>query len=172
MTKDELKIALIKYRKSLTVAGEAMMTFGVWTALKVILTMFGRQEELMEVIDVDALDLSSGRVIFILGLFLFVVIGFSLSIHLIIGINAYQEGHGRKKGIFYLLVTVLFLVSILVEIVQFILSPGYRLSFIEMNGISAIAFDLTVAGICLDVLYSAFMTRKTRNRLASLEVEQ
>ncbi len=170
MTSAELNKSLTKYRKSLSVAGEAMTAFGVWTGVKVVLSLFFNQNELKEILSNPAIaEIPLWFQIVFIALSVTLILGFFLSFHLIIGLGAYKEGHGKKKGIFYLFLTVLTIIVIGIEVIVFFINPRVREGYTLLTGISSILFELTMMCICIDILYSAFMARRVEKQMHTAE---
>ena len=96
---------LRKSYKSLMICGKALIAFGAWTALRVILTLLMGDFNIRAFVEANtqALDITEDvtvdMVIIILFVIVFLVCLIAFLFNYIAGRGAYKEGKTRKKGI-------------------------------------------------------------------------
>lgn len=154
---------LRKSRSDLIVAGKAVLAFGVWTMLKVLLELFLSDRNVETYID-DTIEISRDiQMAVVIGMF--VVVGlFAMLIHFIIYRGAVKEGHGRKTGYLYLVIAMLFIGLSCYSIYNSILFP----SAIEqgvLSYFSSVLFDLALVICCFDVIYNGIMCKRLKREL-------
>jgi heme/copper-type cytochrome/quinol oxidase subunit 2 len=167
------------------ICGKALIIFGAWTALRVILTMLLGNHNLQSFVkkNVLAAEAADADLMNALFLFLFVVVLIicliSFLINYIAGHGAYVEGKTRKKGVVYIIVTVLLLLLTGFGIVSTFLpeeapaaEPENQETLIdagentdELGDSGSLLMDLTQLFLCADILYSVYKARKLSKEL-------
>ena len=158
---------LRKSRSNLLVAGKAVLAFGVWTMMKLLLELFLGENNFGMSIDETMGGTIEIQAAVVIGVF--VIIGLiAVFIHFIIYRGAVREGRGKKGGFFYLLVAFIFIVFTIVSITYTVthsdLYAGQRLRFY-----SSILFDLALLISCTDVFYNGIMCKRLKKTLKNSE---
>ena len=165
-----------KYLNSLKISGKAMIAFGAWTALRVILLMLLGEKNIRAFIlstaqgmeELGETELSVVTAVFFVMIMVFCIIAFL--INYVAGIGAYREGKGKKKGTVYIIVTSLLLILMIMSLVASLLSEpadpaqmSTEDAFLNEEG--SFLLDLTQLLICVDILYSMIKSRKIGKEL-------
>ena len=83
--------------------------------------------------------------------------------HLYIGRSAMKNGYGKKRTTFYLVLTVIAIISTIASDVQIVMEG------LDIIDLASMVVDLTVVYACCDILYSAIKLRtiekKTEERV-------
>ena len=158
---------LRKSRSNLLVAGKAVLAFGVWTMMKLLLELFLGEDNLGTIIDETMGGTIEIQAAVVIGVF--VIIGLiAVFVHFIIYRGSVREGHGKKGGFFYLLIAFIFIVFTIVSITYTVthsdLYAGQRLRFY-----SSILFDLALLISCTDVFYNGIMCKRLKKTLKNSE---
>ena len=155
-----------KYQDHLAVSGGGVLIFGIWSLIKGIIYIFNARndEVLMDTfsgLDPQAVDILLAFFAVVTVISLLIDIG----LRLIVGLNAIGEGHGRKKGIGYIVVAVIFtvLTAVSFAIYAYAVFRGDSDSGILEIAITVLV-DITSLSAFLDVIISAIRLRKI-NRL-------
>ena len=131
-----MEVKLRKYRKNLVIDGWAIMALCLWDSAKIIISLFLNttySQTYLEILDVDE------KMLFIIEVIVVILITLLINAtHIIVGVNAIREGHGRKRGVGYqVLCAILFVLTVIAII-------------LEIRTITTISFDITLASILLD----------------------
>ncbi len=180
---------LRKSYNSLMICGKALIAFGAWTALRVILSMLLGDPNLRSFVEANMQSLGVSEevpvelimVIFFVIVLIICLIAFL--INYIAGHGAYVEGKTRKKGTVYIIVTELLLIMTFSAIISpFLPEPRTETpaavtqeneeTLVDLgdNGETlgdsgSLLMDLTQLFLCVDVLYSVFKARKLSREL-------
>ena len=176
---------LRKSYRSLMICGKALIIFGAWTALRVILSMLLGDHNLQSFVkkNVLAAEAADADLMNAVVLFLFVVVLIICLIaflfNYIAGHGAYVEGKTRKKGTVYIIVTVLLLLLTGYGIVgtflpeeappaaqenqETLIDAGENTD--ELGDSGSLLMDLTQLFLCADILYSVYKARKLNKEL-------
>ena len=183
MTEAEINQKQIEYRRhlnSLMISGKAMIALGIWTTLRVVLTMLLGENNLRkfimqyvidnEIVVDDINEFGINIIIVVLFVMILVISLIAFSINYIAGIGAYREGKGLKKGNVYIFFIVLILISTLWFYVARLL-PASPQAVQEVQGETflneqgSVLLDFTQMMICVDVLYAMIKSRKISREL-------
>ena len=181
---------LRKSYRSLMICGKALIIFGAWTALRVILSMLLGDHNLQSFVkkNVLAAEAADADLMNAVVLFLFVVVLIicliSFLINYIAGHGAYVEGKTRKKGTVYIIVTFLLLLLTGFGIADVFLEdeaenepPAAVVQETQeepaededdgdfMTDSGSLLMDLTQLFLCADILYSVYKARKLNKEL-------
>ncbi len=183
------QLELRKSYKSLMICGKALIAFGAWTALRVILTLLMGNFNIRTFVEANtqALDITEDvtvdMVIIILFVIVLLVCLIAFLFNYIAGRGAYKEGKTRKKGIVYIIVTVSLLFGTGYSIISSFLpeketeTPAAEtqenqdtLIYVGENGefmkdSGSLLMDLTQLFLCADILYSVYKARKLSKEL-------
>ncbi len=89
---------LRRYQNLLVCVGSGVITFGIWSVIKVIMTMVRDKDEWLEFMEYIFGPEYAGAGMFILILASGIVIAIDLIIRLYIGSSARKDGFGRRNG--------------------------------------------------------------------------
>ncbi len=176
---------LRKSYKSLMICGKALIAFGAWTALRVILSMLLGDHSLRSFVEENAQSLEAGgevtidMIVVILFVIVVIVCLIAFLFNYIAGHGAYVEGKTRKKGVVYIIVTVFLLLLTGFGIVstflpeeappaaqenqETLIDAGENTD--ELGDSGSLLMDLTQLFLCADILYSVFKARKLSSEL-------
>ena len=163
----EVSVKLRRYRASLVTDGVGIITFGLWSIIKMIVTV------LMQPVDVGLSSIETISdptekllVIVIAIVFVLIIVAIILGIHLYIGISSYREGLHGKKGSFYLVAAGFLAFIICISMTLYFVSPDDSQA-LTITSIAAFIIDLTTVILLLDMIYAAFKSRKLTIQLES-----
>ena len=128
---------LRRLQDTLVVVGAGVIAFGTWTLVKIALLFALYNEEAV----LQLLHFNSGSqlpAIFITAIF---VACFDLFIRVFVGLSARAEGHGEKKGGFYLVIAGLIAVANVFSIASLAFGTSVNMSFFDAA--VSIAIDAT-----------------------------
>lgn len=161
---------LRKNQNTLRISGLAVMVFGFWSIAKFIIYSATAQGGFQETLGLGGTyGLPDG---FVIGVYVF-LFALDLGSRFLVGFSARAEGRGKKKGGFYLVVTVILAFVSLSGIVIILFN---YFSGVETPGVAIDSvFDLIVAALLeatslyalAEVFVSAVTSRKIKNKLAS-----
>lgn len=175
LTVNQKERELRKSCKALMISGKAMISFGAWTVLRIVLMLFLGEHNIRTMVDSNP-DLAEGvaelganavMMIFFAVIAIVCLIGFL--INFLAGYGAYREGSGKKKGIVYIIITVIILGSAVAGIITTVRN-GIQPPVIEeedgfISDSGSFLLDITQVLICIDVLCSVYKARKLQKEL-------
>ncbi|MBR4456030.1 MAG: hypothetical protein IKS32_07375 [Solobacterium sp.] len=185
---------LRKSYNSLMICGKALIAFGAWTALRVILSMLLGDHNLRSFVEANmqSMEVSEEVPVELIMVILFVIVLIicliAFLINYIAGHGAYVEGKTRKKGTVYIIVTVLLLIITFSAVISPFLpdpQPETPAAATQENEETLVDFgengdtlgdsgsllmDFTQLCLCIDVLYSVFKARKLNRELEAASV--
>ncbi|SFD09000.1 hypothetical protein [Butyrivibrio sp. YAB3001] len=154
----ELEISLRKYNKNIELGGQAMIIFGVWSIIKVILPLLVGQQTIAELLAIDTVEVEDYLTLIIF----FAFMGLILLFHFRMGSSAikYAKGTKNKKG---------FLVrAYIILIMNIVFFPFYFIGFKEGNIsntiIASMLVDITVIVSLFDLIISTYKVGKIRKQ--------
>ena len=159
----ENEIKLLKYRKNLITSGWAVVAFCVWDIAKVVISLLLKSTYTLDLANTYHTD---DKLLFFFEVF-FTVVLFAVIIYIQIyaGVSAVAVGKGKKKGVGYLVISVVLLIVTVVSIV-FSAESIVVSSIGTMQGVSfdtafaGIILDLTLGAALIDLLVSSFKVRR------------
>ncbi len=160
-------VKLRRYRASLVTDGIGIITFGLWSIIKSLLSFLMQPSDFELPNNERIPDPAEILIIIVVAVIIVLIfVAIILGIHLYVGLSSYKEGRNGKKGSFYLVAAGL---------MAFLNCLGMTLYFVSPNGsktititsIAAFIIDLTTDIILLDMIYAAFMSRKLAAKLES-----
>ena len=150
---------LRKHRVDLTVAGSAVLWFGIWTVIKTYMTVL-LNEELEQLI--TRLTPAQMNEVHAELLLLAILTAGMFLLHFLIYSGAVREGHGKKTGPLYLVIAFLFMAFGILNVVMTVLHvPG-----LADTSLISVFLDATMVVICADVLYNGIQCRKSSEKMA------
>lgn len=160
LVNDDNSVLQRKYSNRLKMAGRAIIIFGLWSSLQVLILFFLNQESLLtliyEALKEEGVDNSALYTILIIVAIL--VLGIPFLINLYMGLSAMSEAKGKKKTPVYLVICVLSFIVSFVSIFMSDLSDYLELA------IASLVVDVTFCIACIDVVYSAIRLRRCKKQ--------
>lgn len=160
VSNDKNSILKRKYSNRLMMAGRAIIMFGLWSSLRVIiLTWFGMDDTLKYFFDVAKHMVSENSVDQVLMytiaiLVVVIALGVPFLINFLLGRGAIREGQGVKKSNLYIIVcAILFILTI----ISFFVVETEEV-YLEL-WIATMIVDITLCIAYVDVVYSAIRLR-------------
>ncbi len=150
---------LRRYQSILAASGLAVIAFGVWDLVKgVIILLFGN-DNLRDLIEQLGLPWEVFAVTLVIILIIFFLF---LLLRLFIGLSAYSESKGKKKGKAYLILAgILFVMSIISITTYF--GSSYSSSYLDL--IVALIVEATSAYAFFEMIYAGVKVKKIRKQL-------
>lgn len=160
-------VKLRRYRASLVTDGIGIITFGLWSIIKIIMTLLMQPFDL-QLSDSETISDPTERMLVIVFAVVFVIISVAiiLGIHMFVGLSAYREGRNGKKGSFYIVAAGLMAIFICLTMTLYFVSTDGGQT-VSLTSIAAFIIDLTTVILLLDMIYAAFMSRKLAIQLES-----
>jgi len=128
---------LRRLQDTLAVVGAGVIAFGAWTLVKIALLFALYNEEAV----FQLLHFNSGTPLPAIFITAIVVACFDLFIRVFVGLSARAEGHGEKKGGFYLVIAGLIAVANVFSIASLAFGTSVNMSFFDAA--VSIAIDAT-----------------------------
>ena len=157
---DPDRVRLRKYINLLSISGIAVIAFGIWSVLKLLIFFLLNKDIIMSEIEelIEDTDTSTSAVL-VAAIILMLI---SLTLHCIIGFSARSEARGKKKGYFYLILTAVIFILSLISFIQTSLSPTSEdnLDTIVSGGL----IDLTMLFAFFEVILNSVRIKKLRKK--------
>lgn len=157
---------LRKQQNILGISGLAVIAFGLWSLLKMIVFAIATPGGFSEVIGIGTVETDGelGLSVYVIAAVIALLVDFA--VRFLIGFSARAESKGKKKSIFYLLAAgFLVLLSVMSIITTFTTLFVSSL----LGGVVAIIVELTSLFAYLEVIISSVKCRKLRKKLAAEE---
>lgn len=147
---------LQRSRSSLVISGTAVIAFGLWSVVKLVLSFLLLPDQYSDYLTSAGPGGGKGMMILIL-----VIIGlFELGVHAYVGLCARSEGIKGKRRYFYLAVAVVMILFTAVSIVLSILYPGD--SIVDL--IIQILVDVTFIAALAELIRSSVVLKRLRRQ--------
>lgn len=157
---DKNSILVRKYANRLTMAGRAIIMFGLWSSLRfIILIWFGMDDTFKDTFDMAKYMVSENSIDQVLMytiaiLVVVIALGVPFLINFLLGRSAIREGKGVKKSNLYIIVCAFLFV---LTIVSFFIVETEEV-YLEL-WIATMIVDITLCIAYFDVVYSAIRLR-------------
>ena len=146
---------VLKLRSNLKISGIAIIALGIWDVIKTIINAFLRKTS----------EESDDSVILLIMMIIImaIVIIISIGLRIFIGYNAISEGLGKKKSIFYVVLSFFPLVMNILDCFYYFSSPivDDYLSTI----IVSLIIELTSVFVFINMIISAIRIRGLNNKI-------
>ena len=143
-----------RLQDTLSIAGGAVLAFGVWSIVKIILFLsFANEDALGWLLDDNGISLTVTVYALLGAIFLI-----DLAVRMYVGLSARAEGRGKKKNPFYLVVAFVAAISNAISLVAISLSTSFATS--PLNMIVSIAIEATAIAALALVIYSSIRLRR------------
>ncbi len=159
------RILLRKYQNTLSISGIAVIAFGVWSVLKMLI-FFSINRDLFTS-EIAASSDNEELPLYAVVIALIIFIALYIFLHLYIGLTARSEARGKKRGYFYLILTSVYLVISYISYINTASasSAGDNLDTILSSGI----VDLTVIYVFFEVIINSLRVKKLKKKLSESE---
>ena len=154
-------VCLRRYKKELSTAGGGYILFGLWSVLKVIMSVLIGDMSIRKVVDLQELD---PELVPFFALFYFVIVGVIaiavLLLHFYVGLGAIRASSGStKRG--YLKVAFVLAIANMISMLAYVWDIGNLSNFnISDTTIASFLVDLTITIILFDILRAAKKIKK------------
>ena len=159
---------LRRCENTLSITGLGVVALSVWSVLRIAL-FFILDPNLMInyfskiVPEVETMEFKY----IIIGVFIVLIV--ELLIRLYVGKHAYYEGHGKKRGYLYILISLFFLRLSVQNIIGYLSPDAITISMEDT--ISCIIFEITSIITLVELIYSSIAVKVLRRKI-NKEVEQ
>ncbi len=156
-----IDVSLRRYKKELSTSGGGYILFGIWSAIKVIMSAFIGELSVKKVVDTYEIEPES---LMFFGSIYLTLIGIAavavVLLHLYVGLGAIRASNGSKKR-GYLWVTVVLLIFGIINLLGYGGQIGDLSNFShDDTTIAAFMVDVTVIIMLVGILRSAKMIKK------------
>ena len=154
----EIDIRLRRYKKELYTTGMGYILFGIWSVLKVIMSVFLGELMLENVFPREESDPQEYMIIRIVyTLFIFIVALVVFLIHLRVGLGAIKASRGAKKSRYLILAVILLVINIISLRGYSFRNNGGEISDTQ---VASFLVDITVTMLLVGMCWSDHMMRK------------
>ena len=156
---------LRRYRGSLVTNGIGIIVFGVWSILKLVLSLVIDPLDLNIAGDEYTTDQLADTIALVIVVIIFIIIlTIVLLVHLYVGFSAYKEGIYGIKGSFYLVLVVIMALIDCCTLVLYLFLKDNSTNDSQVQ-FAAFIIDITTVVVLIDTLYTAIMSRKLAKQL-------
>ena len=162
---DEDSVKKRLYGDRLVLSGRALIILGIWSSIKAIILFYLALPQISEFVtegDIVPEEIVRNVKLILMAIFV-ILIAIVFLFHLYIGRSAMKNGYGKKRTTFYLVLTVIAIISTIASDVQIVMEG------LDIIDLASMVVDLTVVYACCDILYSAIKLRtiekKTEERV-------
>lgn len=164
-----MEVQLRKHQNMLVIIGSGVMSFGMWSAIKMVLYSMMRRSEFRETIaEQGASEDIQGVLLIIMYLFIGIGLAFILALRSYIGLSARAEGMGKKRGNGYIIAaSLLTLVDTLIfAVVAYYSFTAPQLIDDLLDRIVSGVVELTSLVTLAELVYSAIRVRQLTRALS------
>ena len=162
---DEDSVKKRLYGDRLVLSGRALIILGIWSSIKAIILFYLALPQISEFVtegDIVPEEIVRNVKLILMAIFV-ILIAIVFLFHFYIGRSAMKNGYGKKRTTFYLVLTVIAIISTIASDVQIVMEG------LDIIDLASMVVDLTVVYACCDILYSAIKLRtiekKTEERV-------
>lgn len=156
-----IDVSLRRYKKELSTSGGGYILFGVWSAIKVVMSVFVGEFSVKKIVDTYEVE-PEDLVLFEAVYFTLIAIAAVavVLLHLYVGLGAIRASSGSKKR-GYLRVTIVLLIFSVINLLVYCGQVGDLSNFsFKDTTIAAFMVDVTVTIMLVGILRSAKMIKK------------
>ena len=154
----DTEINLRRYRDHLAGSGTGYILFGIWTVIKIFMTVTMNRSFIADIlvdVDIDTSDESIRTLVSVVIYVLLILIALiALLVHLYIGTCAIHYSSGKKKSKLFLGFCILLMLMNISTIPKYFTVSEQASSAYEDKGIVPTIVDLTVIYLLFDIIYS------------------
>ena len=157
---DEDSVKKRLYGDRLVLSGRALIILGIWSSIKAIILFYLALPQISEFVtegDIVPEEIVRNVKLILMAIFI-ILIAIVFLFHLYIGRSAMKNGYGKKRTTFYLVLTVIVIISTIASDVQIVMEG------LDIIDLASMVVDLTVVYACCDILYSAIKLRKIEKK--------
>lgn len=164
-----MEVQLRKHQNMLVIIGSGVISFGMWSAIKMVLYGVMGRSELREIIAEQGVSEDvQGILLIIMYLFIGIGLAFALALRSYIGLSARAEGMGKKRGYGYIIAASLLM---LVDTSIFALAAYYMFTTPQniddlLDRIVSAIVELTSLVTLAELVYSAIRVRQLTRTLS------
>ena len=148
-----------KQQTNLFFSGMAVIAFGLWSAVKLVVFMTMYPEQVMEMLNYEEIPGVSLTVVLVL-VIVFIVF-FSLLLHFYIGMSAIRDARGKKKRrLPYIIVSVLYIVTLIMSCGQSVVNMFHVSD--DTQWFSTYVIDMTSIMVLVIIIVSSGKMKKMR----------
>ena len=152
---DEDSVKKRLYGDRLVLSGRALIILGIWSSIKAIIIFYLALPQISEFVtegDIVPEEIVRNVKLILMAIFV-ILIAIVFLFHLYIGRSAMKNGYGKKRTTFYLVLTVIVIISTIASDVQIVMEG------LDIIDLASMVVDFTVVYACCDILYSAIKLR-------------
>ena len=172
-------ILIRKSQNTLIVVGSGTILFSIWTAVKVLSSLFLlRTETVASVRKLTDLNDStySDKMIFIITLVIYlIIVAIFVAFRTYVGRAAIAEGIGRRRRRGYLVIAVIMIVMSMLTIINNLRTTGETetaLAIYDNTSFSSLIIELTSMIMLIEMVSSAVKIRAARRRVSESAVQK
>ena len=155
MSEKELKKELLKYRDTLSITGLGVLAFGLWSIIRMFLSL-ALYDDYLGLSTIE----TAGKIFFYIVIAFLVIM--DIILRLKVGLDAYKEGKRIKKGMFYIVIAALiFLPSSILSII----SGAEALRTDVIDSAVSLIVEATSLITTIEMIVSAVMVKKLSKEL-------
>ena len=157
----DIDVSLRRHRKELYTTGIGYILFGIWSVLKVIMSLFLGDltvETVFPKEGMDPEDYMIFRIVYTLVVFIFALIVFL--VHLRVGLGAIKASRGGKSWRYLIEAGFLLAMNFYTLKNYFYNSTGEQIREISDTTIASLLVDITVTLLLIGMFWSDYMVRK------------
>ncbi len=156
------EVRLRKFNSNLVTGGWAIIVFSAWDVVKFISSFFINSTYSQYIL--DNLSIDNSLMFFLEILFISLLLGILLFLHVFVGRCAINTGRGKKQGVAYIVIGIILAMSTVVSLMFNILDMKNMPWEITLSGT---ILDATMLAALIDLLISSFMVRHLRKKIVS-----
>jgi len=157
---DEDSVKKRLYGDRLVLSGRALIILGIWSSIKAIIIFYLALPQISEFVtegDIVPEEIVRNVKLILMAIFV-ILIAIVFLFHFYIGRSAMKNGYGKKRTTFYLVLTVIVIISTIASDVQIVMEG------LDIIDLASMVVDFTVVYACCDILYSAVKLRKIEKK--------
>lgn len=143
-----------RLQSTLAIAGGAVIVFCVWSFAKIALFLTFLDEDALQWL----LGINDSSLITVICVAAVILVIIDFILRVFVGLSARAEGHGKKKGRFYLIVAFLAAIANALTLVAIVLSTSFSSSVFGM--IVSIAVEATALAALVIVICCSIRLRR------------
>lgn len=166
----DIEVNLRKYRANLAGSGTGYILFGIWTVIKIFMTVTMNRSYIAGILsdldfDIDKADDETRQIAYIvICSFLFLIALVALLFHLYIGMRAIRYSSKETSSKFFVAFSILIMLINISNLPDYFKSLEEGLSVMNARGIVPAVVDLTVVFLLFDIIYSVHRIDSLENK--------
>ncbi|MBO4902047.1 MAG: hypothetical protein J5518_04580 [Lachnospiraceae bacterium] len=157
------EVGLRRYRSRLSLDGIGYITFGIWSVVKIIASLFLSTEFYTKMIGyMQTEDEPEELVKLVFGVFIAIVCIMTLLVHFKIGVAAIRYSNGTRKTRGFLFLVLIMIVLTAHGLSTYFTQHDYDIKFLDDTAVASAIADLTGIFILIDMVISASRIKRFR----------